>query len=141
MIAGLTNGQPSHCSTSPSNPATSGNDPPKAHLLGCHGSAPAMEIALACCQKPARSVSMQCESLQIQCCADSMCPMVVTLRLSEEEQDALRQRAELDGASVQETARRAVREYIAKADHRDRVTAAAGLIMRNHADALQRLGE
>ena len=67
--------------------------------------------------------------------------MAVTLRLSEEEHDALRQRAELDGASVQETVLRAVREYIAGADHRDRVATAAGLIMRNHADALQRLGE
>ena len=42
---------------------------------------------------------------------------------------------------MQEAARRAVREYIAKADHRDRVAAAAELITKRHAVALQRLGE
>lgn len=67
--------------------------------------------------------------------------MAMTLRLTEEEQDALRERAALEGTSMQEAARRAVREYIAKADHRDRVAAAAELITRRHADALQRLGE
>jgi plasmid stability protein len=67
--------------------------------------------------------------------------MAMTLRLTEEEQDALRTRAALDGTSMQEAARRAVREYVAKADHRDRVATAAELIMQRHADALRRLGE
>lgn len=67
--------------------------------------------------------------------------MAMTLRLTEEEQDALRERAALEGTSMQEAARRAVREYIAKADHRDRVAAAAELITQRHADALRRLGE
>lgn len=67
--------------------------------------------------------------------------MAMTLRLTEEEQDALRQRADLDGTSMQEAARRAVREYVAKADHRDRVAAAAELIQHRHANALRRLGE
>lgn len=65
----------------------------------------------------------------------------MTLRLTEEEQDALRERAALDGISMQEAVRRAVREYIARADHRDRVTDAAELITHRHAAALQRLGE
>ena len=65
----------------------------------------------------------------------------MTLRLTEEEQDALRRRATLDGTSMQEAARRAVREYVARADHRDRVASAAELIMERHADALWRLGE
>ena len=67
--------------------------------------------------------------------------MAMTLRLTEEEQNALRERAALEGTSMQEAARRAVREYIAKADHRDRVAAAAELITHRHAVALQRLGE
>ena len=67
--------------------------------------------------------------------------MAMTLRLTEEEQDALRERAALEGTSMQEAARRAVREYIAKADHRDRVAAAAESITQRHAAALQRLGE
>ena len=46
--------------------------------------------------------------------------MAMTLRLTEEEQDALRTRAALDGTSMQEAVRRAVREYVARAQHRDR---------------------
>ena len=65
----------------------------------------------------------------------------MTLRLTEEEQDALRERAALDGTSMQEAARRAVREYVARPEHRDRVAGATGLIMDRHADALRRLGE
>lgn len=67
--------------------------------------------------------------------------MAMTLRLTDEEQDALRMRAALDGTSMQEAVRRAVREYVARAEHRDRVAAAADVIMQRHADALRRLGE
>lgn len=72
---------------------------------------------------------------------DTIRDMAMTLRLTDDEQEALRQRAALDGTSMQEAARRAVREYVAKASHRDRVAAAANLIMDRHADALRRLGE
>jgi hypothetical protein len=34
-----------------------------------------------------------------------------------------------------------VREFVARGQHRDRVEAAAELIMTQHADALRRLGE
>lgn len=67
--------------------------------------------------------------------------MAMTLRLTEEEQEALRQRAELEGISMQEAARRAIREFVARSDHRDRVSTAAAAILSAHADALQRLGE
>ena len=67
--------------------------------------------------------------------------MAMTLRLTDDEQEALRRRATLDGTSMQEAARRAVREYVVKAEHRDRVVAAAELITDRHADALRRLGE
>jgi len=67
--------------------------------------------------------------------------MAMTLRLTDDERDALRMRAALDGTSMQEAARRAVREYVARAEHRDRVAAAADVIMQRHADALRRLGE
>ena len=67
--------------------------------------------------------------------------MAMTLRLTDEEQDALRRRAALEGMSMQEAARRAVREYVARAEHRDRVAAAAELVMQCHAVALKRLGE
>lgn len=66
--------------------------------------------------------------------------MALTLRLTEEEQNALRERAAFDGMSMHEVARQAIREYIAKADHRDRVAAATELVKQRHADALKRLG-
>lgn len=66
--------------------------------------------------------------------------MAMTLRLTDEEQELLRQRAVEDGISMQEAARRAVREYVGLADHRDRVVAAAARILEAHADAIDRLG-
>jgi len=65
----------------------------------------------------------------------------MTLRLTDEEQAALRARAELEGISMQEAARRAVREFVERSAHRDRVSEAAALITDRHADALRRLGE
>lgn len=67
--------------------------------------------------------------------------MAMTLRLNEEEQAALRERAEREGISMQDAARRAVREYVARGDHRDRVRIAAERVKTAHADALRRLGE
>ena len=67
--------------------------------------------------------------------------MAMTLRLTDSEQDALRDRAEAEGISMQEAARRAVREFVARGEHRDRVASAAGLVADRHADALRRLGE
>ena len=65
----------------------------------------------------------------------------MTLRLTDAEQAALRDRAEAEGISMQDAARRAVREFVARGQHRDRVGAAAAVVMRGHADALRRLGE
>jgi predicted transcriptional regulator len=67
--------------------------------------------------------------------------MAMTLRLTDNEQDALRERAEAEGISMQEAARRAVREFVARGEHRDRVSSAAALVMDRQADALRRLGE
>ena len=66
--------------------------------------------------------------------------MAMTLRLTEDEQTALRERAEAEGISMQEAARRAVRDYVARSHHRARVAAAATRVMDKHADALERLG-
>ncbi len=67
--------------------------------------------------------------------------MAMTLRLTDAEQTALRERAELEGISMQEAARRAVRDYVTRGQHADRVLAAAERVMVAHADALRRLGE
>ncbi|HET8618860.1 MAG TPA: hypothetical protein VFM27_07860 [Acidimicrobiales bacterium] len=66
--------------------------------------------------------------------------MAMTLRLSDEEQQALRERAAVEGISMQDAARRAIREYVARSEHRARVAAAADLIMDVHAEAIDRLG-
>ncbi len=42
---------------------------------------------------------------------------------------------------MQEAARRAVREFVARSDHRDRVANSARLIMDVHADAIELLGQ
>lgn len=65
----------------------------------------------------------------------------MTLRLTEDEQAALRERAGAEGISMQEAARRAVRDYVTKGQHRDRVSAAAQRVMEAHAEALERLGQ
>jgi len=66
--------------------------------------------------------------------------MAMTLRLTDDEQAALRERAEREGISMQDAARRAVREYVAHGEHQDRVSAAAARVIAAHADALDRLG-
>lgn len=65
----------------------------------------------------------------------------MTLRLTEDERTALRERAAAEGISMQEAARRAVRDYVARGQHRDRVSEAARRVMDAHVDALRRLGE
>jgi predicted transcriptional regulator len=67
--------------------------------------------------------------------------MAMTLRLTDDEQAALRERAEVEGISMQEAARRAVRDYVTRGRHHERVSAAARRVMDAHADALRRLGE
>lgn len=71
---------------------------------------------------------------------DTIAGMAMTLRLSDEEQELLRRRAAEEGVSMQEVARRAVREYVGIQDHRDRVFASARSVLNAHADAIERLG-
>jgi predicted transcriptional regulator len=66
--------------------------------------------------------------------------MAMTLRLDDDEQQALREQAAAEGASMQDVARRAIREYVARRDHQQRVSAAADRILDVHADAIERLG-
>ena len=71
---------------------------------------------------------------------DTIRPVAMTLRLTDEEQQSLRERAAADGISMQDAARRAIREYVVRSEHRARLASAADLIMDVHADALDRLG-
>ena len=67
--------------------------------------------------------------------------MPMTLRLTDEEQESLRIRAAAEGISMQDAARKAIREYVFRSEHRTRVSAAADLILSVHAEAIERLGE
>jgi len=64
----------------------------------------------------------------------------ISLHLNDEEQAALRARADREGVSEEEIARRAVRSYVDLEDHRDRVASAAARVIAAHQDALDRLG-
>lgn len=67
--------------------------------------------------------------------------MAMTLRLTDDEHEALREIAAAEGSSMQDTVRRAIRVYIARSGHHARVNAAADIILETHADAIRRLGE
>ena len=67
--------------------------------------------------------------------------MAMTLRLDQEDHDALRERAAAEGISMQDAARRAIRDYLARSGHRARVSNATELILDVHADAIERLGK
>jgi predicted transcriptional regulator len=67
--------------------------------------------------------------------------MAMTLRLDEHETEALRARADLEGRSMQEVAREAVREYIERTSRRDLIDRVLDEDLPRYAEALRRLGE
>lgn len=67
--------------------------------------------------------------------------MAMTLRLTDDETDALRQRAKREGRSMQEVAREAVREYIDRTSRRELLDDVLDAELPRYAEALHRLGE
>ncbi len=67
--------------------------------------------------------------------------MAMTLRLSDDETDALRRRAQREGRSMQEVARAAVREYIDRTSRRELLDEVLDEELPRFAEALRRLGE
>lgn len=67
--------------------------------------------------------------------------VAMTLRLDPQETEALRRRALLEGRSMQEVARQAVREYIERTSRRDLLDRVLDEELPRYADALRRLGE
>jgi hypothetical protein len=65
----------------------------------------------------------------------------MTLRLSDEETDALRRRAEREGRSMQEVARSALREYIDRTSRRELLDGVLDEELPRFSEALRRLGE
>ena len=67
--------------------------------------------------------------------------MAMTLRLNDEETDALRRRADREGRSMQEVARAAVREYIDRTSREELLDEVLDDELPRFAEALRRLGE
>ncbi len=70
-----------------------------------------------------------------------MACMAMTLRLSENEVQALRARAQREGRSMHEVVRGAVREYIDRTDSRELLDEVLDEELPRYAEALKRLGE
>lgn len=67
--------------------------------------------------------------------------MAMTLRLTDDEADALRLRAQREGRSMQDVARAAVREYIDRTSTRELLDEVLDDELPRYAEALRRLGE
>jgi predicted transcriptional regulator len=67
--------------------------------------------------------------------------MAMTLRLDETETEALRQRADREGRSMQEVARQAVRDYIERTSRRELLDQVLDAELPRYAEALERLGQ
>jgi plasmid stability protein len=67
--------------------------------------------------------------------------MAMTLRLTDDETDALRLRASREGRSMQDVARSAVREYIDRTSRRELLDEVLDQELPRYAEALRRLGE
>jgi predicted transcriptional regulator len=66
--------------------------------------------------------------------------MAMTLRLTDDETQALRRRAELEGRSMQEVARQAIREYVDGHSRAELLNRVLDEELPRYADALERLG-
>jgi plasmid stability protein len=67
--------------------------------------------------------------------------MAMTLRLTDDETDALRERAAREGRSMQDVARSAVREYIDRTSRRELLDNVLDQELPRYSEALRRLGE
>jgi predicted transcriptional regulator len=67
--------------------------------------------------------------------------MAMTLRLSDEQTDALRRRAEREGRSMQQVALAALEDYLVRAEDDERTDRLAERGAQRYAELLRRLGE
>lgn len=70
-----------------------------------------------------------------------MVSMAMTLRLTDDETEALRERARREGRSMQEVAREAVRVYVEQTSRRELLDQVLDEDLPRYAEALKRLGE
>ena len=67
--------------------------------------------------------------------------MAMTLRLTDNETEALRRRAEIEHRSMQDVARQAIREYVENHSRSDLLDQVLDEELPRYAEALRRLGE
>ena len=67
--------------------------------------------------------------------------MAMTLRLTEQETDALRARAAIENRSMQDVARQAVRDYVETTSRADLLDRVLDSELPRYAEALERLGQ
>jgi hypothetical protein len=67
--------------------------------------------------------------------------MAMTLRLTDDEAEALRRRSELESRSMQDVARHAVREYIENHSRAELLDEVLDAELPRYAEALERLGQ
>lgn len=67
--------------------------------------------------------------------------MAMTLRLTDDESAALKAQAEHEGVSMQDVARKAIRQYTDQAVRRADFESAAERVLTKHAAVLERLGQ
>ena len=67
--------------------------------------------------------------------------MAMTLRLTDEETEALRAQAEIESRSMQEVARAALREYVARRGNVRLVDEELQYVVTTYREALRRLGD
>ncbi len=67
--------------------------------------------------------------------------MAMTLRLSDEESDALRRRAEHEGRSMQDVARQAVKDYVESHSRAELLDKVLDEELPRYREALDRLGQ
>ena len=65
--------------------------------------------------------------------------MAMTLRLSDADTAALRRRAEIEGASMQDVAQRAIRQYVEQVSKADLIDQVLDTELPRYAEALDRL--
>jgi len=67
--------------------------------------------------------------------------MAMTLRLADDETEALRRRADLEHRSMQEVARQAIREYVENHSRTELLDRVLDEELPRYAEALERLGQ
>ncbi|ANY07463.1 ribbon-helix-helix protein, CopG family [Pseudonocardia sp. HH130630-07] len=67
--------------------------------------------------------------------------MAMNVRFSDDETEQLRDRARIEGRSMGEVTRAAVREYLERRGHHDRVADVLAELAPRRGDLLRRLGE